>query len=52
MVQIAAEYAGADLKVVDADVDVSKLDLGSGQSLAGCPAAMAYLSKEKVPEDK
>ena len=52
MVQIAAQYAGHNLAAVDADVDVSKLNLESGKTLSGCPAAMAYLSKEKVPEDQ
>jgi hypothetical protein len=52
MAQIAAAHAGVGLNVANADIDVSKLTLESGQSLSGCPAAMAYLSKEKVPEDK
>jgi hypothetical protein len=54
MIQIAAEYGSTNVQVVDADVDVSRLDLGSGKSLAGTPAAMAYLeakqSNDKVPE--
>ena len=52
MTQIAALYASMGLNVTDANIDVTQLHLESGQTLAGCPAAMAYLSQEKVPEDK
>ena len=52
MIQIAAEYSSVKMLVIDADVDVVRLDLGSRKSLAGTPAVLAYLgsklSKEKV----